>query len=96
MAVRLSIDQLCIDSSIGLSLSSTLLSFSASSILPSITHPSTTNIPPPIYQHTTIGVYCSLLTGQEKRIVPFAEHISATVEMVNLANVRCVVFVGWK
>ena len=34
------------------------------------------------------GVYCSLLTGQEKRIVPFAEHTSATVEMANLANVR--------
>lgn len=31
------------------------------------------------------------MTGQEKRIVPFAEHISATVEMVNLANVRAYV-----
>ena len=44
---------------------------------------------------THAGVYCSLLTGQEKRIVPFAEHISATVEMVNLANVRARVFVSW-
>jgi hypothetical protein len=41
----------------------------------------------------TTGVYCSLLTGQEKRIVPFAEHISATVEMANLANVRKVHYI---
>lgn len=39
----------------------------------------------------TAGVYCSLLTGQEKRLVPFAEHTSATVEMANLANVRAYV-----
>jgi len=25
------------------------------------------------------GVYCSLLTGQEKRLVPFSDHTSATV-----------------
>ncbi|KAM3569315.1 hypothetical protein VYU27_008589 [Nannochloropsis oceanica] len=30
------------------------------------------------------GVYCSLLTGQEKRLVPFSDHTSATVEMCNL------------
>lgn len=50
--------------------------------------PSITNAPPTTHHPNQKGVYCSLLTGQEKRIVPFAEHISATVEMVNLANVR--------
>ncbi|KAM7519408.1 hypothetical protein LguiB_018370 [Lonicera macranthoides] len=29
-----------------------------------------------------LGVYCSLLTGQEKKHVPFSNHISCTVEMV--------------
>ncbi|KAG9451282.1 hypothetical protein H6P81_011247 [Aristolochia fimbriata] len=29
------------------------------------------------------GVYCSLLTGQEKKDVPFARHIACTVEMVS-------------
>lgn len=28
------------------------------------------------------GVYCSLLTGQEKKRVPFSNHVSCTVEMV--------------
>ena len=32
----------------------------------------------------TDGVPCSLLTGQERRILPFARHTSATVEMVGL------------
>ena len=37
------------------------------------------------------GVYCSLLTGQEKREVPFADHVAATVEMANTCEVgRCV------
>ncbi|KAF5197120.1 Atp-dependent rna helicase suv3l protein [Thalictrum thalictroides] len=31
----------------------------------------------------SLGVYCSLLTGQEKKRVPFANHISCTVEMVS-------------
>jgi ATP-dependent RNA helicase SUPV3L1/SUV3 len=29
------------------------------------------------------GVYCSLLTGQEKKYVPFSNHIACTVEMVS-------------
>lgn len=29
------------------------------------------------------GVYCSLLTGQEKKHVPFANHVACTVEMVS-------------
>ncbi|KAK4777171.1 hypothetical protein SAY86_005859 [Trapa natans] len=31
-----------------------------------------------------IGVYCSLLTGQEKKHVPFSNHIACTVEMVSV------------
>ncbi|XP_062106659.1 DExH-box ATP-dependent RNA helicase DExH18, mitochondrial [Humulus lupulus] len=30
-----------------------------------------------------LGVYCSLLTGQEKKHVPFSNHIACTVEMVS-------------
>jgi len=30
------------------------------------------------------GVYCSLLTGQEQRMVPFATHQSSTVELADL------------
>ena len=30
------------------------------------------------------GVYCSLLTGQERKEVPFADHVSCTIEMVNI------------
>lgn len=30
-----------------------------------------------------LGVYCSLLTGQEKKYVPFSNHIACTVEMVS-------------
>lgn len=30
-----------------------------------------------------LGIYCSLLTGQEKKHVPFANHVSCTVEMVS-------------
>jgi hypothetical protein len=30
------------------------------------------------------GVYCSLVTGQEKRRVPFANHTAATIETANL------------
>lgn len=29
------------------------------------------------------GVYCSLLTGQEKKYVPFSNHVACTVEMVS-------------
>lgn len=29
------------------------------------------------------GVYCSLLTGQEKKLVPFSSHVACTVEMVS-------------
>lgn len=32
------------------------------------------------------GIYINLLTGQEKRVVPFATHISSTLEMVSLAQ----------
>jgi ATP-dependent RNA helicase SUPV3L1/SUV3 len=31
-----------------------------------------------------LGVYCSLRTGQEKREVPFAAHVSATMETLRL------------
>lgn len=30
------------------------------------------------------GTYCSLVTGQERREVPFARHVSCTVEMANI------------
>jgi ATP-dependent RNA helicase SUPV3L1/SUV3 len=30
------------------------------------------------------GIYCSLATGQEKKDVPFADHLSCTIEMVNV------------
>lgn len=30
-----------------------------------------------------LGVYCSLQTGQEKKYVPFSNHVSCTVEMVS-------------
>lgn len=29
------------------------------------------------------GVYTSLLTGQEKKVIPFGEHVSCTIEMVD-------------
>ncbi|CAM9514324.1 unnamed protein product, partial [Hapterophycus canaliculatus] len=32
------------------------------------------------------GVYCSLMTGQEKREVPFATHVSCTIEMASTTN----------
>jgi len=32
------------------------------------------------------GTYCNLLTGQEKKIVPFAKHVACTVEIANLEN----------
>ncbi|CAA2997991.1 D -box ATP-dependent RNA helicase D 18, mitochondrial-like [Olea europaea subsp. europaea] len=31
----------------------------------------------------TLGVYCSLLTGQEKKDFPFSNHVACTVEMVS-------------
>ncbi|GMH80971.1 hypothetical protein TL16_g08776 [Triparma laevis f. inornata] len=35
-----------------------------------------------VYEELTRdGVYCNLITGQEKRLIPFATHVSATVEM---------------
>ncbi|XP_050228972.1 DExH-box ATP-dependent RNA helicase DExH18, mitochondrial [Mercurialis annua] len=30
-----------------------------------------------------LGIYCSLLTGQEKKEVPFSNHVACTVEMVS-------------
>ncbi len=30
------------------------------------------------------GIYTSLVTGQEKKIIPFATHVSCTVEMANI------------
>ncbi|KAF9591037.1 hypothetical protein IFM89_001247 [Coptis chinensis] len=35
----------------------------------------------------SLGVYCSLLTGQEKKTVPFANHVACTVEMVSTDEV---------
>ena len=32
------------------------------------------------------GVYCSLITGQERKKVPFARHSACTIEMANLAT----------
>lgn len=32
------------------------------------------------------GVYCSLNTGQEKREVPFATHVSCTIEMASTST----------
>eukprot|EP00752_Nemacystus_decipiens_P012450 g11031.t1 len=32
------------------------------------------------------GVYCNLMTGQEKREVPFATHVSCTIEMASTEN----------
>eukprot|EP00904_Undaria_pinnatifida_P008122 jgi/Undpi1/443/HiC_scaffold_1.g00439.m1 len=32
------------------------------------------------------GVYCSLMTGQERREVPFASHVSCTIEMASTTN----------
>ncbi|CAN0107843.1 unnamed protein product, partial [Ectocarpus sp. 13 AM-2016] len=32
------------------------------------------------------GIYCSLMTGQEKREVPFATHVSCTIEMASTVN----------
>ena len=29
---------------------------------------------------------CTYITGQEKKIVPFAQHVACTVEMANLDN----------
>ncbi|XP_010682137.2 DExH-box ATP-dependent RNA helicase DExH18, mitochondrial [Beta vulgaris subsp. vulgaris] len=34
-----------------------------------------------------LGVYCSLLTGQEKKLVPFSDHVACTVEMVSAEEV---------
>ncbi|KAK8935017.1 hypothetical protein KSP39_PZI015133 [Platanthera zijinensis] len=31
----------------------------------------------------SLGVYCSLYTGQEKKIVPFSNHVACTIEMVS-------------
>ncbi|ONK75442.1 uncharacterized protein A4U43_C03F16880 [Asparagus officinalis] len=31
----------------------------------------------------SLGVYCSLLTGQEKKIFPFSNHVACTIEMVS-------------
>ena len=33
------------------------------------------------------GVYCSLMTGQERKDVPFASHLSCTIEMLNIRKV---------
>lgn len=40
-----------------------------------------------IYENlTTEGIYCDLLTGQEKREIPFATHGAATVEMASVKD----------
>jgi len=37
-----------------------------------------------IYENLNMsGVYCSLVTGEEKREIPLATHVSCTVEMCN-------------
>lgn len=35
------------------------------------------------------GVYTSLLTGQEKKVIPFGEHVSCTIEMVDTEKKVC-------
>ncbi|GMI10843.1 hypothetical protein TrVE_jg617 [Triparma verrucosa] len=40
---------------------------------------------------TSSGVYCSLITGQERRNVPFSTHVSATVEMARMEEFDVVV-----
>ncbi|KAM7515423.1 hypothetical protein LguiA_005006 [Lonicera macranthoides] len=42
---------------------------------------------------TALGVYCSLPTGQEKKHVPFSNHISCTVEMVSTDELYDVVII---
>jgi ATP-dependent RNA helicase SUPV3L1/SUV3 len=37
-------------------------------------------------QLTAEGIYCNLYTGQEKRILPFATHTAATVEMASMVD----------
>ena len=40
-----------------------------------------------VYENLTAeGIYCNLLTGQEKREVPFATHSAATIEMASIDN----------
>ncbi|XP_057529321.1 DExH-box ATP-dependent RNA helicase DExH18, mitochondrial [Amaranthus tricolor] len=34
----------------------------------------------------TLGIYCSLITGQEKKMLPFSNHIACTVEMVSTSE----------
>jgi ATP-dependent RNA helicase SUPV3L1/SUV3 len=42
---------------------------------------------------TSQGVYTNLFTGQEKRIVPFATHMVATVELAPIDRVFDVVVI---
>lgn len=38
-----------------------------------------------VYENLTRqGIYCDLLTGQEKRALPHSTHVSCTLEMVNI------------
>lgn len=39
-----------------------------------------------IPQLNSQGIYCSLMTGQERREVPFATHVSCTIEMASTTN----------
>lgn len=38
------------------------------------------------YQLNSEGFYCSLNTGQERRDVPFATHLSCTIEMASMSD----------
>lgn len=42
--------------------------------------------PPASSKLNSQGVYCSLMTGQERREVPFASHVSCTIEMASTTN----------
>ena len=40
-----------------------------------------------MYERINVGgTYCSLVTGQEQRRMPFANHVACTVEMVDLGK----------
>lgn len=56
------------------------------SVFPVLLNPLTPPPPPSLPQLNSQGVYCSLMTGQERREVPFATHVSCTIEMASTTN----------
>ncbi|CAA2935367.1 D -box ATP-dependent RNA helicase D 18, mitochondrial-like [Olea europaea subsp. europaea] len=44
-------------------------------------------------KENTLGVYCSLLTGQERKEFPFSNHVACTVEMVSTDELYDVVVI---